>query len=432
MSKLILLIVTVAFPLFLKAQTGWFVLPTSVNWDVVDVHFINSDTGYISSVYKNLQKTTDGGLTWHEEDIPAGYFPRYFNANKLMFLIGGDYLTRSNDTAKTWLQLPIYKPYSLVFPTSDVGFVTVSYHYYYAESDTLIYFYKSIDSGKTWDKIIVLRSVLPSSPGHICFRDELHGMLGYDEQAYVDPYPNFYRYYHLLYTSDGGTTWKEVKEGATSPIYINSRRWLCWSRLSGIEFSTDDGLTWKPTIQHDKFGKPSIFFNPESIAVADSLTGSIFAVTRNGIWHSTDGGENFYEQKMSPPQFNSRNWSGTGNLVSFPTSQVGYIAGHYSYNDTVVFKTIDGGGIALSAKSEETDIKEFTLFPSAAVDQITISFFSVRNNELLELFDALGRKIYHTTISPNTTSHAIDVQKFASGTYFVRLGGKSLKFLKYR
>jgi hypothetical protein len=73
----------------------------------------------------------------------------------------------------------------------------------------------------------------------------------------------------------------------------------------------------------------------------------------------------------------------------------------------------------------------FKLGSDIVGDEVLIKYTLVSESTPLELFDGLGRKIYQTTIQPNTTSHTIDVRGFASGVYFVRLGSKSLKFLKY-
>jgi hypothetical protein len=250
-------------------------------------------------------------------------------------------------------------------------------------------------------------------------------MLTYNEKYYVEPYPNFYSEYFLLRTSDGGSTWEQSKENFQRTIHLNGNRWLATDNRGVLHFSVDDGLTWEYSLGHKSdgtlHGVEGVF-----IAIADSLPGKLYGVTNHEIFFSIDAGENFYHQ-ATPDKFNHIPWSSRKDIICFPTPDVGYIVAQSS--DSIVYKTIDGGGPALLSLPNIIPDKKFTVYPNPVSNEVYVEYDG--DIAQLELFDALGRKIYQTTILPNTTSHTIDVQKFASGTYFIRLGGKSLKFLKY-
>jgi photosystem II stability/assembly factor-like uncharacterized protein len=104
---------------------------------------------------------------------------------------------------------------------------------------------RTADAGRTWQ---VANTPLAAGPSagifSIAFRDAKHGVIaGGDyrkEQEAVD---------NLAVTNDGGITWALVKglSGFRSVVaYVPGTKTLVALGPSGGDYSTDDGLTWKP------------------------------------------------------------------------------------------------------------------------------------------------------------------------------------------
>ena len=104
---------------------------------------------------------------------------------------------------------------------------------------------RTSDRGRTWQ---VSETPLAAGPSagifSIAFRDAKHGIVvGGDyrkEQEAID---------NLAVTNDGGVTWKLVKglSGFRSVVaYVPGAKTMIALGPAGGDYSTDDGLTWKP------------------------------------------------------------------------------------------------------------------------------------------------------------------------------------------
>ena len=82
------------------------------------------------------------------------------------------------------------------------------------------------------------------------------------------------------------------------------------------------------------------------------------------------------------------------------------------------------------------DINNFIISPNPATDFITIQF---QTSEVLEtsevyqvqIFDMLGIEIISELIHPMTGSHRMNVEKLPTGVYYIRIGNKVEKFVKF-
>ncbi len=90
----------------------------------------------------------------------------------------------------------------------------------------------------------------------------------------------------------------------------------------------------------------------------------------------------------------------------------------------------------LSVKQMTDDINNFIISPNPATDFITIQF---QTSEVLEtsevyqvqIFDMLGIEIISELIHPMTGSHRMNVEKLPTGVYYIRIGNKVEKFVKF-
>lgn len=153
----------------------------------------------------------------------------------------------------------------------------------------------------------------------------------------------------ILKSTDGGATWTNIvgpflrdRIGALAIQPGNSQVLLCTSQ-AGVWRSTNAGATWTQTLPGTGI---SVVFDPTNGDSVYASLGNIFGNTRNGIYHSTDGGVT---------------WKASGGTApgALPTTNVGRIeiamapsepATLYAQIQDIsnngllgIFKTTDGG-----------------------------------------------------------------------------------------
>jgi photosystem II stability/assembly factor-like uncharacterized protein len=427
-KRFFFVLVFLLFSTSLFAQTGWYTLPEKFPaYDQIDVFFMNADTGFVACVNSGLYKTIDGGHNWVR--IPSsGNYPRirYFKNNKLMFQIpgrGGQTL-RSIDSGETWETLNLPALGCIDFPTPAIGYALTS-NLQESSADTVLYFFSTSDSGKTWAASELVHSNTLLAGQQLKFRDSLHGMLVY--QRWVDPYPVFSATGTVtLYTSDGGQNWSELLNApheATKILYVGNK----WILGNDGEYSMDEGLHWEnPTI----ISPSSKFLG--ALYYANSGGDTIYT-TRDGsfptVYRSTDGGLSYVEL-IRPKKMVQGNIFSSAHICEKIASQlpnVGYIVAHST--DTLVFKTTDGGGAPLSVQALASS-EELRLSPNPSSNNITLITKSNPIPNTVEIYDALGRTVLYFKIPAFTTSHRIDISHLVSGAYLAKAGSRIMRFVK--
>ncbi|HET9137652.1 MAG TPA: T9SS type A sorting domain-containing protein [Candidatus Kapabacteria bacterium] len=424
--KTLILSLILLIPLQSSGQTGWYSLPGKFPvYDQVDVFFMNADTGFVGCVNSGLYKTIDGGHNWVKIQN-SGYYPRirYFKNNKVMFQIPGKggVTLRSIDSGSTWETLDLPPLGDIDFPTPAIGYA-ISSNLRESSADTVLYFYATSDSGKTWTQTYLRGSETLLAGKRIKFRDELHGMIIYSN--WTTPYPEFAAQGHnLLYTSDGGKNWSFVNLSLDLPTKISfiNGRWICGY---GGSYSSDEGIHWNhPQV----FGQPSKSLS--ALYFSTSETDTIYAAndgTFADIFRSVDGGESYYRQNV--PVFDHGNTfdnKGICDKIATPLSNIGYLVGHS--NDTLIYKTIDAGGPPLSVRVQSE--QSLYVYPNPTTDYIIIETQDFPTPVLLEVYDALGRKALSLEIPASTTSYRLDISQLASGMYTVKIADKITRFIK--
>ncbi len=68
-------------------------------------------------------------------------------------------------------------------------------------------------------------------------------------------------------------------------------------------------------------------------------------------------------------------------------------------------------------------INNIQLYPNPAKDEITITGYTLQNNQptQLRIFDVMGKEVYSSTIT--TTNKKLSTKNFTSGVYYVQVGG---------
>jgi len=223
--------------------------------NVLAYSFPSPDFIIISSVYYDIQRTLDGGITW--DTLKA-----YFNSSlvemdfkKNGFGIGIAYslvqdtynLIQSTDYGSTWSILENQPNFDIkINPKiiSDSIITCISYNL-----DSMFYYFcRSDDKGKTWNHYPIFKTKNRESPQKYVFINDTVGWftLFRPDSIYVQIGDNI-----ILKTTDGGKTWLKKLDKRFDPPhvlldiqFVDSLKGMCPSRSLLLVYTTDGGETW--------------------------------------------------------------------------------------------------------------------------------------------------------------------------------------------
>ncbi len=238
--------------------------------DYRDIDAIDSQTAYVLSIgngpLSRIYKTTDGGSTWtmqFKNDDPKAFYDAMSFWDAIHGIVIGDSIDSrfciitTENGGQIWKRVPASAlPPALenegAFAASGTNIAVHGKTHAWigtgAASKARVL--RTTDRGRTW-KVSDTPLVAGSSAGifSIAFRDSKHGVIvGGDYTREKEAVGN------LAVTNDGGVTWTLVKglSGYRSavayvPVTAQSRQtsMLVAVGPSGVDYSTDDGLTWK-------------------------------------------------------------------------------------------------------------------------------------------------------------------------------------------
>lgn len=276
---------------------------------------------YFGSTGGGVWKTLDGGRTW--DNISDGFFGGSIGAisvakndPNVIYVGGGEKTVRGNvssgygvwkseDAGKTWTEAGLensrHVPRIAIDPTNhNIVYAGVLGNIYKPTQDRGVY--KSIDGGKTWEKIL--------------FANENAGVV----DLLIDPTNQ-----RILYAS----TWRVQR----TPYSLSSG-----GDGSALWKSTDSGETWKEISKNKGF--PEDTLGIIGVAVSPLNNQRVWAIVENkekgGLYRSDDGGEN-WNLVNSDRSLRQRAWYYTRVYADTKDVDVVYVM-NVSYH-----KSTDGG-----------------------------------------------------------------------------------------
>ncbi|NIT35822.1 MAG: M20/M25/M40 family metallo-hydrolase, partial [candidate division Zixibacteria bacterium] len=251
---------------------------------VASSFWLDDKTGFVAGYNRKLAKTSDGGNSWVTVDFDPG-------------IPGGSYC----------------KPWGICFVTTDVGWLGGEVS---VPNDAVEGFIiKTEDGGRTWIPEYVPGEFAATA---IAFFDANHGWAAGGRLGSGRG---------ILYTDDGGDTWRECEMRATLRIHdlaaVGPREAWATSRDSGEVLHTLNALTW----QYVDPGVPGIY---EEVEFPDPSHGYA-AGTK--IIKTDDGGVNWYEITNAPVL--------SYDLLAFADENRGVVGDFGADN---LYWTGDGGG----------------------------------------------------------------------------------------
>jgi hypothetical protein len=219
-------------------------------------------------------------------------------------------------------------------------------------------------------------------------------------------------------STDGGASWHNVIPGSKGESYsdwhVATVGTIVLATASGTEtaFLSDDfGNTWRPlTIPTPKDFNPGL----EELLVVGTNIFAGYTDAAGGVTISPDTG---------------RSWSLIGSMhrVNSLFEFGGYIFA--GTNATGVFRA-SLSDLGVEGVASKVHGSTLSVTPNPTTSYVDISFDAPSTREIFDVFDALGRHIESGRIPTGATSYRLDVSSYSAGVYSVRIGTKTLRFVK--
>ncbi|RPI18062.1 MAG: T9SS C-terminal target domain-containing protein [Ignavibacteriae bacterium] len=405
--KTLLIFVFFILPSFLisvYAQSGWQKQTANTTKTLIDVYFIDNNTGWIVGDSAIILKTTNSGVNW----LKSTYYGNvllvsvYFK-NQNTGLVGGyisgqhlnGFVIKSTNGGNTWSETYVQgEPYCLFSFGGDT--VWSSRH----DGNVM----KSTNMGNTWTPAFVHTQLELYS---VFFINNLTGWTGgavYQGLAYI------YK------TTDGGNTWFNQFISATHHFYsihfLNQNTGFAATLFGAIYGTTNGGTDWLTLLP----GNNSTLFNLQSVS-----PGTCYTVGENSrIFKTQDNGANWILQMLPP----GTNYNHTFSSIYFRNISLGWVVG----SSGIILKTTNGGELIGVQNIGTTIPHEYNLsqnYPNPFNPATTIEFdLPKSSNVSLMVYDIKGKIIeqlvdeYLQAGSYKTTFNANDL---SSGIYFYRI-----------
>jgi len=219
----------------------------------------------------------------------------------------------------------------------------------------------------------------------------------------------------LLGTTDRGNHWiKNLFGGGYDLHYAKSLNlWSGFGIYVISKWSEDGSIQGVDTVfkyEHNGNEIASMSFANDSIGFVATYAGKIYKTINSGVsWFLQNTPKEFYY----------------GEKIVAASPEVVYAIG-----DSVIIKTLDGGGPPVNAVRNISVKQKFNIISNPISSSADFQFESLKEPTVFEIFDLLGNTILHQQLSAGQTSLHQDMQKFNSGIYFARLGGETVRFIK--
>jgi photosystem II stability/assembly factor-like uncharacterized protein len=303
---------------------------------LLDVCFVNQDTGWVFGAQGSVFRTDDGGITWSDQSLQSNYD-----------VMTGIFL----DSVTGWISLSyaelgssgsIYKSVNggnnwilqyenensaivdLSFTDPDTGWALALCNRQYPAEIHKNFFLKTTDGGENWS---LLDSIDQRWASRIQF---LNDTLGYLTGMYDPP---------LMKSTDGGMTWQASPHTTSTQLtdvyfFDPMNGYSCGNNFY---FTHDAGQNWDYTVSPDM----------KSVAAYDAYNG--WAISYQKIYKFLDGGEELQVQK----QINKSSLED----ISVVDSSCAFVVGR----NVCIYATKDGGQ-NWQEKSNGTHVDLFSVF----------------------------------------------------------------------
>ncbi len=396
--------ILLVLPCLLFTQ-GWFPQNSGTNKPLFDVHFADTQHGWIASQTNTILYTSDGGSTWTDLQPPpsVNYWGIHFVSTLEGWAVGSPGKIRhTTNGGTTWEDQTgtSYYNWAVFFVDADNGWIAGGRAQGFPSPPPARYIYHTTNGGDDWNSQLFdsdepyLRSI------HF-FDINIGYAVGEGGQ--------------IFHTTDGGANWLQQTSGTLTHLYSvhASTPDTAWAvGVQGLVLrTTNGGSSWDQIDVGTSYGLGRVCF-------VDDMTGWIAGgdVVNGTIVFTADGGDNWEPQN-----------SGTSNglySLYFTDPDTGWAVG---LNGTIIHTT--NGGVAVeeigNIKQPQTDVILGQNSPNPFSRATVISFSLPKAGYVdLRVYDLIGQEVA-TLVDGELPAgeHHVDFDRrnLPSGVYFYRL-----------
>jgi len=286
----------------------WKKLPIGTDADLIDLHFVSPDKGWVVGRGPTILKTVDGGKTWisQQANIDQDIYSVFF-VDENCGWVGGNKgaIIKTTDGGRTWNQCnsgTVYTVESLYFTDKNHGYAAVNQWTNYRSGWVL----QTLDGGDTWCEsfqtnhygLIDINFVDKQNGWAVgsngFFIRTTDGALNWSVQKTISSYWLHSVFFNdsnsgwvagggedhiiILRTLNGGKTWSSIKNSMHNGFLAGSfftnknRGWVCGS--GGLILRTEDGgINWQKEITNiDQHLVEMFFINNVGYVVGNNGT----------------------------------------------------------------------------------------------------------------------------------------------------------------
>jgi photosystem II stability/assembly factor-like uncharacterized protein len=311
-----------------------------------DVFYVTSKKAFIAAGYKELLRTTDGGINWQIFEIEGA---RYFNSITFPDSNTGyavdwpsSKLFKTTNGGAEWKYMTEFN-----FPIFSVFFIDTVTGYAVGDGGVI---HRTTDGGYTWQRHITTN---PSIINSAAFTTDLNGIAVGNSG-------------NVIITTDGGENWSSKEIGVSGNLYdicfVNHEIGFIAGSEGLLLKTTDGGISW---------------FNPVTgTSLSRILYGITFSDTNNGI----AVGELGYIFKTSD---GGKNWAVQSNTHKSTLRQVYFIDYHTVIavgRNGIILKSTDTG-VTWSRKNSSTTSVFYDLHFTSLSSGIAVGDNTVKTSD---------------------------------------------------
>lgn len=403
------------------SQPGWVHQNSGINSSISSVHFINEQTGWMTTHSNKILHTTNGGTVWNNFSHPnehARFYDVFFiNENTgwigggINYIVASSILLYTTDSGLSWnTSWGSGIITSVYFKDAMTGFLTVDATGDFGQSSGWI--------AKTTNGYFTQGNFQFYGPA---FYDlKFNGDTGWATARYTDDTSNDTIY--IFKSTDLGETWNEVYREANltglqfGNLENNGSKVWC-TRQNKILLSTDYGDTWNLIdIGSENYFYSQVFFINQNTGWVCGF----FQGDTTNIYKTINAGSTWFPLRNNYPNLL--------NAMHFINDLTGWVGGtSWPSPPAIILKTVTGGITSISQKSI-TIPEQFSLsqnFPNPFNPTTNIRFDIQKQGMVtLKVYDILGKEVailVNETLQPGTYETNYDATGLTSGVYLYKL-----------
>jgi photosystem II stability/assembly factor-like uncharacterized protein len=397
---------------------------------LMDVYFLDNNTGWVSGANGTILKTTNGGLLWTAQNsgTTVNLFSIHFaNTNSGWALGDSSKLIHTTNGGLTWqpqvIPAPVSTLTSMAFADALTGWLVGNYESYPGGSDC--YIYKTTNGGAAWtsvsgfmDEEMQSLFFLDHNTGWICGtgvgkttdggltwvgggpevskHKDLLNVVDYYSIYFTDPTHGWFVGHEqntgVIYRTTNGLNWTKVITDSSyeffSIYFISPDTGWCIRSGGKLLFTTDGGLTW--ALQDTEgYLIADVCFPVDNTGWASGANGAILHTTNAGTpvelssFTAEVSGNDAVLKWITASETNNSGFEIQKSTDGINFTRTGFIAGNgtsaETHSYTFTDKSLAAGDYSYRLKQIDYD-GTFTYSPIVEVNVANISAFTLKQN----------------------------------------------------